>query len=237
MTKINRWGLGLFCVFGTAALGLFGCQKHASSHEQGHTERHGDGHSDLHGRHTVDSHSPFKARHIRKQATITVNGTLETVWPLFDPLNEGKWAAAWQPEILHPTDGTVKEGMVVRTPDGHGKRGTNSSLIWMVTRYDTENHRITYTVSNPERIFTVDVQCSKHDESHTDASITYNFVGLTDLGNTTIERSAKHMDLMSWQKLINHYLKTGETLPPGNHGSHDKEGAKAHGHQSGLHGH
>ena len=33
------------------------------------------------------------------------------------------------------------------------------------------NHHITCSVVNPERTFTIDVQCSEHGESHTDATI------------------------------------------------------------------
>ena len=45
---------------------------------------------------------PFVAQHIEKKATITLHGDIETVWPLFDPVNESKWAPVWNPEIIHP---------------------------------------------------------------------------------------------------------------------------------------
>jgi|GEM_PF-600223 len=198
MNKAKLSVHGLFLAVGIAALVIHGC----------HTDPHG--HANLHERPSGHGDSSFVARHIKKQASITLNGTIDVVWPLFDPLNEGKWAPAWRPEILYPTDGTVQEGMVVRT---HGMQGDQGKLVWTVTRYDPGKHHITYTVTNPERTFMVDVQCSEHGASYTDATITYRFVGLTDLGNQVSERSAERLfrsDLKDWQEAINHYLKTGK---------------------------
>jgi Polyketide cyclase / dehydrase and lipid transport len=112
----------------------------------------------------------------------------QKVWPLLDPLNEGKWEPAWHPMILHPVDGTVQERMVLLT---HGMKGDQGKLVWTVTRYDTGNHHITYTVTSPVRMFLVDVRCSDHGASLTDATITYSYIGLTDLGNELNERSSE----------------------------------------------
>lgn len=161
-----------------------------------------------------EDNPPFVAQHIEKKATITLHGDIETVWPLFDPVNESKWAPVWKPEIIHPRNRVVQEGMVFRT---HG--GT----VWIVSRYESKNRHITYTVNHPERVCTIDVQCSKHGESNTDATITYNFVGLTPHGNELIEASSNRLfasDLKDWQKAINYYLKTGEALPHVQHGEH-----------------
>lgn len=184
---------GLFVTLVAIALlaqaGHAGSNQHSNPHESG-----------------AEDDRPFVARHIEKKATITLDGNIQTVWPLFDPINEGKWASVWNPEIIHPKDRVVKEGMVFRT---HGK------MVWVVSRYDSKNSRITYTVNDPEKVYIIDVQCSKHGESNTDATITYNFVGLTTHGNELIEASSNRLfasDLKDWEKAINHYLETGETL-------------------------
>lgn len=181
-----------------------------------------DGHADSHERHTQhakqhdDGHgtTSFTAKHIKKQATITLDGDVDIVWPLFDPLSESKWVQEWQPEFLYPADGTVREGIVFRT---HGE------LVWVVTRHESDNHRITYTVGHTDRVFTVDVRCREHAGNHTDATISYSFVGLTDAGNRSNEHSAERLfkfGLKDWQKMINHYLKTGKAIdnPHGEHG-------------------
>ena len=132
----------------------------------------------------MTTRSSFVARHVEKSATITVHGDIDTVWPLFDPINERKWAAGWDPEILHPQDGAVQEGMVFRT---------QGDLVWIISRCDAERRRVTYTVSHPEKVHTIDVQCTKHGDSYTDATITYRYVGLTEHGNELAEMAAEEM--------------------------------------------
>lgn len=209
MNSAKLLGLGFILALGTNVLVLHGCKIHPH------------GHDNLHKQHCGDDDANFVARHIRKQATITLNGTIESVWPLFDPINESKWATIWQPNILYPTDGTVQEGMVFRTGE----------LIWTVARYNSRNHHITYSVTHPDKFFTVDVQCSEHGSSHTDAVITYSFVGLTEQGNDRVERSAERLfqsGLKDWQTAINHYLKTGKALPHEQHGRHEAEHSESH---------
>ena len=102
--------------------------------------------------------------------------------------------------------------MVVRT---HGMEGDQGQLVWTVTRYEPSVHHITYTETNPARMFTVDVQCSEHGDSLTDATVTYSFVGLTESGNQTNANSAKDLfesDLKDWQAAINQYLETGTAI-------------------------
>ena len=158
-----------------------------------------------HSAHHAETEMPFPAKHVEKSATITLHGDIDTVWPLFDPINESKWVSVWKPEILYPASRAVQEGMVFRT---HG-------TVWVVTRYDTERRRITYTVSHPEKVHTIDVQCTKHGASLTDATVTYSYTGLSEAGNELVVEDANKMfanDLEDWQKLINHYLETGEPL-------------------------
>ena len=47
--------------------------------------QHAHGH---HAPHASKADAPFVADHVEKQATITLHGELDTVWPLFDPIHE-----------------------------------------------------------------------------------------------------------------------------------------------------
>ena len=195
MSRARRLGVGLLLVLGTSA---------HLAHAQDANHPHGHLHPPAEG--AAQDETAFVAKRIEKTATITLHGDIDSVWPLFDPINESKWASVWKPEILHPGTGVVEEGMVFRT---HG-------TVWVVTRYDTNSHHITYTVYHPEKVHTIDVRCTKHAAQLTDATVTYAFVGLTERGNELIEGSANRLfanNLKDWQKLINHYLETGETLP------------------------
>lgn len=41
------------------------------------------------------------AKRISRTSTITLNSSLETVFPLFGPVKEMEWAEGWQPEIIY----------------------------------------------------------------------------------------------------------------------------------------
>jgi hypothetical protein len=157
--------------------------------------------------------STFTSKRISRTSTITLNAPLREAFPLFGPIREREWAAGWNPEILYSTTGLVDEHMVFKTPShGHGE----PDYIWTVSKYAPDRTLIEYTVSTPERLWTITIRCREGiPDRSTEAEITYTYTGLTALGNAINERALQVMyahDLRDWEEAINHYLATGERL-------------------------
>ncbi len=154
----------------------------------------------------------FKAERLSKSATITLNGSIGRVFPLFGAIEEKKWADGWNPVVLYPTSEKLEEGMVFTT-QAHSHDET--AYAWIVSKYQTENHLVEYIVSTANRYWVITIQCVASSDTQTKAIVRYTFTGLTMLGNEINKHAIEKMyerNLEDWEEAINHYLKTGKAL-------------------------
>ncbi len=61
----------------------------------------------------------FKSQKISKTASITLNGDIEKVFPLFGAFEERKWAEGWNPTLIYPETEIIEEGTTFIT-EGNG---------------------------------------------------------------------------------------------------------------------
>ena len=153
----------------------------------------------------------FTAKRISRMQSISLNASLEKVFPLFGPIREREWAAGWDPDIVFPPAVLVEERMVFKTRSPGGHREADST--WIVSKYLPEESTIEYTVFTTERVWWIEIRCREAEDSRTThAEITYTYLGLNEAGNAANERALEHMyahDLRDWEVAINHYLRTG----------------------------
>lgn len=148
-------------------------------------------------------------RRISRSATLSLNGKIDVVFPLFGPVREKEWAFGWNPEIIWSSDPLIAEGMIFRT---RGEENYN----WVVSKYLPESYTVEYTVSTSQRIWFIKVVCS-HDGPRTSATVTYTYTALTNHGARLNREALIKMyasDLKDWELAINYYLKTGQQLLP-----------------------
>jgi len=155
----------------------------------------------------------FKSEKFSKTATISLNGKIEKVFPLFGAFEERKWAEEWNPTLIYPATETIEEGTTFKTP-GHGHN--EAQFLWRVTKYDAAAHLVQYLVSSENRDWTITVKCSSLNGDKTRAEITYIFIGLNNTGNMLNEHMLgiiyKH-NLKDWEEAINYYLEKGSLKP------------------------
>ncbi|HEX9987927.1 MAG TPA: hypothetical protein VGE45_05540 [Chloroflexia bacterium] len=155
--------------------------------------------------------SQFEASHVERSATITLLAPPGKVFPLFEPVGEKAWAAGWEPRFVYPQDEEAREGAVFKVEAESGP-----DTIWVISRYDRERHMIEYlTVKYDTRVGRICVEVAGGSEGTSVAKVTYTFTALTEQGNALngsfTEDHYRHK-MHWWEKAINHYLRTGETL-------------------------
>jgi hypothetical protein len=155
--------------------------------------------------------SQFEATHVERSATITLVALPEQVFPLFEPVGEKAWAAEWDPRFVYPQDGETGEGAVFRVEAESGP-----DTIWVISRYDRERHVIEYLTVKPDtRVGRIRIEVAGGSDGTSAATVTYTFTALTEQGNALndgfTEQHYRHK-MHRWEKAINHYLRTGETL-------------------------
>ncbi|OYU47559.1 MAG: hypothetical protein CFE31_15900 [Rhizobiales bacterium PAR1] len=146
--------------------------------------------------------------HIERQHAIVIPLALEAAFPLFTPLGEKLWFAEWQPEFIHPVDGTTQTGMVFRTR--HGAEET----LWSCIDYAPEAHRIRYArVSPATRFVTIDIVCRAESAATTSVSVVYAMTALSPKGESLLAATthdAFRTSIEHWQTLVTRYA---ESLP------------------------
>ena len=145
--------------------------------------------------------------------TLTLRGRLlvaaptDDAFPLFSPDGERRWVPGWNPEILHPTDGTWQRGQIFRTREDSGE------VVWIVTRFDAAQHEAEYHRVEPGRyVSRIEVCCRSAGEAQTEVFVAYTLIGLSEAGNRDIaamtpEEYAEKMT--RWAKWIDDYLAAG----------------------------
>ena len=152
------------------------------------------------------------AERISRTASITLDESIEKVFPLFGAFEERKWSEGWNPHLIYPTTEKIEEGTTFKTPP-HLK--DEKEYLWIVSKYDATNFLIQYLVTSSARYWTITIQCHKIADSITTADITYTFTGLTDSGNEIDKHMMGSMyknNLKDWEEAIAYYLKTGNAL-------------------------
>lgn len=158
------------------------------------------------------SRQQFQAQRVEKSATIKINGKMENVFPLFGAFEERKWADDWNPVLIYPSVETMQEGTTFKTK-GHGHN--EDGFLWIVTKYQPDDHLVQYLVSTANRYWTITVKCQALNSSITEATVTYSFTSLNEVGNEInplMLHAVYKQGLADWEKAINYYLDTGKTL-------------------------
>lgn len=146
----------------------------------------------------------FTSRSVRLAGTIRLDGPIDRVFELFSPVGEKLWVPGWDPELLHPKGVDWAVGLVFRTREEQGE------AIWIVTRLDRPAHDVEYhRVEAGRYLARVAVRCTALGARLTEASIEYEFVGLSERGNAEIGEmgdEAYAAKMGRWTHWINEHL-------------------------------
>ena len=148
----------------------------------------------------------FTAEKVTRTAEIHLNGAIAEVFPLFNPVEEPKWAPQFQPRFIYPADQTVQEGMTFTTAGHHGE----ADFVWRINEYDPAAYHIQYLVYGADRYWTITIDCRDLDGGKTSAQVTYDFLPLAEAGVAASQASIEAMfahDLTDWEQAINSYLE------------------------------
>jgi len=134
--------------------------------------------------------------------TISLNGPLADVTPLFGPVREAEWAPEWSPHFIHPAHAAQEEGVVFTTTSGHSK-----DRLWLLTAYDVREGRVEYVVVTPALTASeIKIRVVPDGEEHCKATISYRRSALTPEGNEEVAKLdadwAKEQRI-HWEKAIN----------------------------------
>ena len=121
---------------------------------------------------------PPRAMHARCSHAFVLTLPAADAFDLFTPAGERAWAEGWDPEFLHPADGSAQAGMVFRT------RAGDEETLWVVTRHEPGNGLVEYARITPgSRAGRVLVRCEATSPATSRVTVEYDLTGLSDAGN------------------------------------------------------
>jgi len=141
---------------------------------------------------------------------LSLNGGLDDVFGLFDPIGEKKWSEDWNPLMVFPPSG-ICEGAVFETRDKDGME-----TIWVISTFDQNKRNIVYTAVTPNfKVSVIEVKCEPDLSSHTKACVTYTVTALSEKGTQYVDSFSEdhYFKMMKhWEEAINHFLQHGYPL-------------------------
>jgi hypothetical protein len=139
-----------------------------------------------------------------------IKGSKEDIMPLYCPVREKDWVEHWDPEFVYSNSGLVEKDSVFITTHGEHE------VVWIVSEYDIERGYVKMYYHVPGILITkLEIELTQMKEKKTKAVITYAKTAISETGNRALKEFTKESyDIMmdSWEKAMNHYLKTGEML-------------------------
>ena len=122
--------------------------------------------------------------------------------PMFDPVNEKRWAPEWNPTLLG--DARVAAGLVFTTEDEHGR------ATWLLDRYDGRAREVRYVVTRPTTLTIIDIAVVPDGHAASIATVTYTRTALEPSAASSVDEFVRHFALQGphWESAINAALSS-----------------------------
>lgn len=134
----------------------------------------------------------------------------QEVFPLLCPVREADWIPGWDPLLVLSESGVAEEDCIFVTP------GEPEDAVWIVSRHDAENHRLTmYKVIPGVTVTRLDIALTAGGTAGTRATVSYEHTALGPRGEELLHGfTAEHYRefMEEWEERLNHHLRTGEVL-------------------------
>ena len=126
----------------------------------------------------VGAGDPVAGRQTVNTGRFEVPAPISQVFPLFDPINEVKWAPDFKPTPVYPLPFAVAKDSVFSTLHG-GARST-----WVINVYDPLGYRIEYLLFAPGyQVRRISIECAALAADRTAVTVTYRVTGVSKEGN------------------------------------------------------
>ena len=145
-----------------------------------------------------------KIKHTRK---FQIDQLIDVVFPLFSAEGEKLWVPGWDYENIMGYSDLHENYIFLTKNHDHA----SAKAIWLVKRYEPESYRVHFYKVEPEdKVGIITVQCKRIEEKLTEVEVSYEYVGLSQMGNDFINGFSaaeyeKYIDM--WKRLLDNYFE------------------------------
>ena len=110
-----------------------------------------------------------------------LRGKPGTIFPLLCPVRETEWAEGWEPLAVFTKSGFAEVDCVFTTGD------KNPDSIWVMTRFDSENHRLEIVKVTPDMtVARISIELTENETGETDAQVRYMYTAISAEGENFV---------------------------------------------------
>ncbi len=148
-------------------------------------------------------------KRIVREYRTSLEAKAEQIFPLLCPMREYDWIPYWQCDLIYSQSGVAEIGCVFKTNSGEDY----GEEVWVVSHYEP-NRRISFIRTGKERTTRYEITLVPGD-GVTEITWYQEITGIDPQGDTLVEKySEKEFRslMVPLNKMLAHYLKTGEAL-------------------------
>ena len=157
------------------------------------------------------SESAFESRRVVRAYRQTIEAPPDVVFPLLCPVREADWLDGWAYTMVYSASGLVEDGAVFTTANP-GEEDT----VWIVTRHDRGAGLVEFTRFTPgSRTCVLRIAVSQYGDARSHVDVSFAYTSIARSGNEFLgewTENAFLAALVFWEKSMNHFLATGQTL-------------------------
>jgi hypothetical protein len=155
----------------------------------------------------------FSAKQYSLSANQLLGAPTEKVFPMLCPTCEYDWIETWNCELVFSKSGFAElDGVFTTNFPGDEKD------VWVIDRYEP-NALIQFVRVSESRVIRYRITLIDNGNGTTSATWEQTITALTETGNHYIESQSNEQfskKIKGLEKLLNHYLETGEMLKTSN---------------------
>jgi hypothetical protein len=153
----------------------------------------------------------FISRRYRVACDQRITSTSDRIFPLLCPKREYDWIPTWDCKMVFSESGYAEQDCVFTT-DFQG----DTKETWVVDRFES-NHFIQFIKFAESRVIRYSITLTDNSDGTTALVWEQTITALNEEGNQYIETFRDDVfgvKIKMLEKLLNHYLSTGEMLKP-----------------------
>lgn len=152
----------------------------------------------------------FKSKRTIQSVDIHISARAASIFPLLCPVREFDWIEYWDCDLVYSDSGAAENNCIFQTDrPGEGKR------TWVVSRYEPDRSIEFVIFQHDFAVIKLDIALSENEDSTTSMNIRHTMTGLSQNGNSLIEKLPPDYIQKRWEALaraLSHYLQSGTML-------------------------
>ena len=159
----------------------------------------------------------FKSKTTHIVIPVSIDASVDTVFPLVSPIEEYKWIPGWKCKLVHyPRDIIAQGAIFIEISSAPFLIGNyNGKTTWTVVEYEPENYKLHFRLDNKKSSSLYKIELSDDGQGKTKGKLDFTFTAINIRGNQLVENKVEekiHIMLSVLYTLLKYYSENNKLL-------------------------